>query len=174
VADYREIVDGPFDKIASVGMYEHVGRAQLHEYVRTAAGLLRPGGLFLNHGIARLASEPPTSDTFISRYVFPDGELHPVDDLITSIRIARLELRDVESMREHYPHTVRRWLENLETNRPDALALVGAERERAWRLYLTASAQAFEEGEITVYQVVAARAGAPHPLPLDRSELLLD
>lgn len=174
VADYREVLDGPFDKIASVGMYEHVGRAQLDEYVRTAAGLLRHGGLFLNHGIARLASEAPTSDTFISRYVFPDGELHPVDDLIASIRAAGLELRDVESMREHYPHTLRRWLANLETHRAEALALVGPQRERAWRLYMTASAQAFEDGEITVYQVVAARGGAPHSLPLDRSELLLN
>lgn len=174
VADYREVLDGPFDKIASVGMYEHVGRAQLDEYVCTAAGLLHPGGLFLNHGIARLASEAPTSDTFISRYVFPDGELHPVDDLIASIRAAGLELRDLESMREHYSHTLRRWLANLETRRTDALALVGPQRERAWRLYMTASAQAFEDREITVYQVVAARGGAPHPLPLDRSELLLD
>jgi cyclopropane-fatty-acyl-phospholipid synthase len=174
VADYREVPDGPFDKIASVGMYEHVGLAQLDEYVRTSAALLRPGGLFLNHGIARLASEAPASDTFISRYVFPDGELHPVDDLIASIRAAGLELRDVESLREHYPHTLRGWLSNLETHRAEALALVGAQRERAWRLYMTASAQAFEEGEITVYQVLAARRGAPHPLPLDRSRLLLD
>ena len=174
VADYREVLDGPFDKIASVGMYEHVGRAQLYEYVRTAAALLRPGGLFLNHGIARLASDPPTSDTFISRYVFPDGELHPVDDLTASIRAAGLEVRDVESMREHYPYTLRRWLDNLELHRAEALALVGSQRERAWRLYMTASAQAFEDGELTVYQVVAARDGAPHPLPLDRSELLLD
>jgi cyclopropane-fatty-acyl-phospholipid synthase len=174
VADYREVLDGPFDKIASVGMYEHVGRAQLEEYVRTAAGLLRPGGVFLNHGIARLASESPTSDTFISRYVFPDGELHPVDDLITAIRMAGLELRDVESIREHYPHTLRRWLANLQTHRTDALTLIGPQRERAWRLYMTASAQAFEDGELTVYQVVAARGGAAHPLPLNRSELLVD
>jgi cyclopropane-fatty-acyl-phospholipid synthase len=87
---------------------------------------------------------------------------------------AGLELRDVESLRDHYPHTLRRWLSNLETHGTDALALVGAQRERAWRLYMTASAQAFDEGEITVYQVVAARGGAPHPLPLDRSQLLLD
>jgi cyclopropane-fatty-acyl-phospholipid synthase len=87
---------------------------------------------------------------------------------------AGLELRDVESLRDHYPHTLRRWLSNLETHRTEALALVGAQRERAWRLYMTASAQAFDEGEITVYQVVAARGGAPHPLPLDRSQLLLD
>lgn len=174
VADYRQVFDGPFDKIASIGMYEHVGRAQLDEYVRTAAGLLRPGGVFLNHGIARLASESPTSDTFITRYVFPDGELHPVDDLIGSIRTAGLELRDVESLREHYPHTLRRWLDNLDTHRADVLALVGPQRERTWRLYMAASAQAFETGEITVYQVVASRGGAPHALPLDRSKLLSD
>jgi cyclopropane-fatty-acyl-phospholipid synthase len=110
VADYREPADEPFDKIASVGMYEHVGRDQLARYVGAVARLLRPGGLFLNHGIARLHSEAPTSDAFISRYVFPDGELHPVSDLTSSMQAAGLEVRDLESLRDHYPLTLRRWL----------------------------------------------------------------
>jgi len=174
VADYRELMGTSFDKIASVGMYEHIGRSQLGRYVGNVARLLRPGGLFLNHGIARLASEPPTSDTFISRYVFPDGELHPLSDLLTAMLGAGFEVRDVESLREHYPLTLRRWLANLRTGRTEAGALVGAQRERAWELYLLAAARAFEDADITVYQVLAARHDAPHGLPLNRSELLVE
>ena len=172
VADYRELDDEPFDKIASVGMYEHVGRAELPRYCQTIDGLLRPGGLFLNHGIARLYSEEPTSDTFITRYVFPDGELHPLADLITAMQATGLEVRDAESLRDHYPLTLRRWLANLLERRSQAVALVGPERTRAWELYMLGSAQGFEDSEITVYQVLSVRRGATPDLPLDRSELL--
>ena len=172
VSDYRQIGDGPFDKIVSVGMYEHVGASELGHYASTVAGLLRPGGLFLNHGVTRLNSEQPGYDTFISRYIFPDGELHPVTQIQTAMRSAGLEVRDVESLREHYPLTLRRWLANLEAARPKAVALVGPERERAWRLYILGSALGFEDGEVSVYQVLAARRGADHGLPLTRSDLL--
>jgi cyclopropane-fatty-acyl-phospholipid synthase len=172
VADYREIADGPFDKIASVGMYEHVGLAELGHYADTVASLLRPGGLFLNHGIARLASEQPGPDTFINRYIFPDGELHPVVAIQTAMQSAGIEVRDVESLREHYPLTLRRWLANLDARRADAVRLVGEERERAWRLYILVSAKGFEDGDITIYQVLGARLGARHGLPLERLELL--
>jgi cyclopropane-fatty-acyl-phospholipid synthase len=172
VADYRELTDGPFDKIASIGMYEHVGRAQLGNYVGKAYELLTPGGLFLNHGIARLAAPPPTADTFISRYIFPDGELHPVADLIQELEGAEFEVRDLESLREHYPVTLRRWADNLADNITAAADLVGAERVRAWQVYMLGCAQAFEDGDITVFQVVSARGGAPHRLPLDRTVLL--
>jgi cyclopropane-fatty-acyl-phospholipid synthase len=171
VADYRELRDGPFDKIASVGMYEHVGRAELGRYAATLAELLRPGGLCLNHGIARLASEPPGPNTFINRYIFPDGELHPVTEIQAAMQSAGLEVRDVESLREHYPLTLQRWLANLEADRDRAIAIVGSERERAWWLYMVASAVGFESGDITVYQVLAARLGADHRLPLARTEL---
>ena len=134
--------------------------------------LLAPGGLFLNHGIARLTAPPPTSDTFISRYVFPDGELHPVAALIDELDNIQFEVRDVESLREHYPLTLRRWVANLRAHRERVVALVGAERERAWSLYMLASAQAFADGEIGVYQVVSARGGGAHGLPLDRAALL--
>jgi cyclopropane-fatty-acyl-phospholipid synthase len=134
--------------------------------------MLRPGGLFLNHGIARLASVQPTSDTFISRYVFPDGELHPVSDLMLAMQHAELEIRDVESLREHYPITLRRWLDNLSAHHDQAVAMVGDQRDRAWQLYMLGSAQAFEAGEITVYQVLVTRPDGPHGLPLDRAELL--
>jgi cyclopropane-fatty-acyl-phospholipid synthase len=169
VADYREVADGPYDKIASVGMYEHVGRAEIPSYVRTIRALLRPGGLFLNHGITRLRSESPRGDTFITRYVFPDGELHPLSDLMLALHAASFEARDVESLREHYVLTLRRWLENLDRNREEVMSEVGPERERAWRLYMLGSASAFEVGEIAVYQVLAARDGAPPGLPLGRA-----
>jgi len=172
VCDYREIADGPFDKIVSVGMYEHVGRAELGNYATRVASLVRPGGLFLNHGITRLTSEQPGHATFISRYIFPDGELHPVTEIQSAMRSVGLEVRDVESLREHYPLTLRRWLANLDARRAEAVALIGEQRERAWRLYILASALGFEDGEISVYQVLSARLGAPHRLPLTRRELL--
>jgi cyclopropane-fatty-acyl-phospholipid synthase len=172
VLDYREIEERPFDKIASVGMYEHVGRAQLDTYVDAVHRLLRPGGLFLNHGITRLNASPPRGPTFIGRYVFPDGELHPVNDIIGALEAGGFEVRDVESLREHYALTLRRWLANLAASREEAVGEVGIERERVWRLYMLGSAQGFEQGEIGVYQTLAAREGAAHALPLDRAELL--
>ena len=172
VSDYREVTDGPFDKIASVGMYEHVGHSELDAYVGTVRRLLRPGGLFLNHGIARLHSDPPSTDTFIWRYIFPDGELHPVTDVMSSMQSAGLEVRDAESLRDHYPLTLRRWLANLQANREEAISLAGPERERTWELYFLAAALGFEDGDITVYQVLATRPDAASGLPLDRTELL--
>jgi cyclopropane-fatty-acyl-phospholipid synthase len=171
VADYREVRDRPFDKIVSIGMYEHIGRSELGHYARTVRGLLRPGGLFLNHGIARMYSRPAQGDTFISRYIFPDGELHPVAEIVTAMQAAGLEVRDIESLREHYPLTLRRWAANLRAHHPEAVDAAGYERERAWRLYLLSCAQAFEAGEITVYQTLGVRAGAPHGLPLQRTRL---
>jgi cyclopropane-fatty-acyl-phospholipid synthase len=169
VSDYREIADGPFDKIASVGMYEHVGRGELARYTKTVHELLRPGGLFLNHGIARLFSEPPASDTFLYRYVFPDGELSPVTDVMTAMQESGLEVRDAESLREHYTLTLRAWLANLAAHRSVAERDIGVGRERVWRLYMLGSALGFADGDVTVYQVLTARAGAPHGLPLQRS-----
>jgi cyclopropane-fatty-acyl-phospholipid synthase len=171
VADYREIGDGPYDKIASVGMYEHVG-AQLDAYAAKIAGLLRPGGLALNHGISRLHSAPPGSKNFIYRFVFPDGSLPPVANVTAALQRAGLETRDVESLREHYALTLRRWLANLDESRYEAIAEIGPERERIWRLYLTGSALGFEDGDVTVYQLLAVRHGAPHDLPLERPAFL--
>ncbi|MFT3862890.1 MAG: cyclopropane-fatty-acyl-phospholipid synthase family protein [Solirubrobacterales bacterium] len=171
LADYRELDDGPYDKVASVGMYEHVGTGRLDRYVAAVAALLRPGGLFLNHGIARLDSRPGGQKSFIARYVFPDGELQPLDSLLAGLRRAKLEVRDVESLREHYPLTLRRWGANLAARREEAIVAAGIERERVWRLYMTGSAHAFERGDITVFQTLAARPGAAHGLPLDRTRL---
>ena len=172
VQDYREITDGPYDKIASVGMYEHVGRAELSRYARVAMSLLRPGGLFLNHGITRLVRHPPEADPFISHYVFPDGELHPISDVLAAMQGAGLEVRDVESLREHYPMTLRRWVANLADHYHEAIAEAGTQRERVWRLYMLGSALGFEAGEISVHQVLTARPGASHGLPLNRADLL--
>ena len=169
VADYREVSDGPYDKIASIGMSEHVGAAELERYAAALRGLLRPGGLFLNHAIARLDLSPPDRRrSFIYRYVFPDGELEPLGDVVTAFERRGLEVRDVESMREHYALTLRRWVANLAANRDAAIAEAGADRERIWRLYMTAAARGFEEGVISVFQVLAANPGAAHPLPLAR------
>ncbi|HET6171305.1 MAG TPA: cyclopropane-fatty-acyl-phospholipid synthase family protein [Gaiellales bacterium] len=173
VLDYREIDEELFDKIASVGMYEHVGRAQLATYVEAVHRLLRPGGLFLNHGITRLNALPPRGPTFISRYVFPDGELHPVNDILGALESGGFEIRDVESLREHYALTLRRWLANLAAHRDEAVAEIGTERERVWRLYMLGSAQGFETGEIGIHQTLAAREGAEPALPLGRGDLLL-
>ena len=172
VADYREVHDGPYDKIASVGMYEHVGHEMLDEYTGLVRRLLVPGGLFLNHGIARLHSPGPGRDAFTYRYIFPDGDLHPVSDLTSSLQRIGLEVRDVESLRDHYPLTLRRWLANLRANRDRTVGLVGAERERIWELYLLASAIGFEDADVTVYQVLATRPDGQHKLPLTRAQLL--
>ena len=167
VQDYREIGDGPFDKVASVGMYEHVGASRLDEYMRRLRQLVRPGGLVLNHGIVRLAPAR-RRDTFIRRYVFPDGELHPAGRVVAAMERAGLELRDAESLREHYALTLRLWTANLAANREAAIAEAGQERERVWRLYMTGSALAFERRDISLQQLLAAAPGAPPELPLAR------
>jgi cyclopropane-fatty-acyl-phospholipid synthase len=168
VQDYREIDDGPYDRIASVGMYEHVGRARLAEYAGRMRALLAPGGLFLNHGIVRLVPRRREQPSFISRYVFPDGELHPPATVLAALADAGLEVHDLEALREHYALTLRRWVANLAAHRDEAIAEAGPERERVWRLYMTASALAFERGDISVCQVLAAAPGAQPDLPLAR------
>ena len=171
VADYREVDDGPYDKIASVGMVEHVGIAHLGAYAARIARLLRPGGLLLNHGIARMFSDPAGAKSLIQRYVFPDGELPRLADVVTALQGGGLEPRDVESLREHYGLTLRRWLANLEHEHDAVVAEVGVERERVWRLYMLGSALAFEDGDISVFQILAGRPGGPLGLPLVREAL---
>jgi cyclopropane-fatty-acyl-phospholipid synthase len=168
VQDYREVDDGPYDKVASIGMYEHVGAARLDQYMRKLRALLRPGGLVLNHGIVRLAPRRSRTDSFIWRYVFPDGELHPAGRVVASMERAGLELRDAESLREHYALTLHRWLANLAANREAAISSAGEERERIWRLYMTGSALAFERGDISVQQLLGAASGSSPKLPLAR------
>jgi cyclopropane-fatty-acyl-phospholipid synthase len=161
VQDYRDVHDGPFDAISSIGMFEHVGAARLDEYFATLRRLVRPLGRVLNHGIARPASSGArprfARRGFIDRYVFPDGELHEVGSVVSRIQHADLEARNVENLREHYALTLRAWVRNLEAAWPQAVAEVGAGRARVWRLYMAASAMNFEAGRTQIHQVLAVR-----------------
>jgi cyclopropane-fatty-acyl-phospholipid synthase len=161
--DYRDVADGPFDAIASVGMAEHVGRAQLPVYAARLHALLAPGGRLLNHAIARGPDAGPDLDdtrSFLTRYVFPDGELQPLADHVGFLEHAGFEVRDVEGLREHYAVTCRAWVGNLDERWDDAIRLVSPARARVWRLYLAGSALAFEGRRVGVNQIVATRAGA--------------
>jgi cyclopropane-fatty-acyl-phospholipid synthase len=158
--DYRDVHDGPYDAISSIGMFEHVGLDHLAEYFGQIRRLLRPGGRLLNHGICRPAGqrERLNSRGFLHRYVFPDGELMEVGKVISAIQGQGLEVRHSEGLREHYGRTLRRWVANLEANWDDAVREVGAPRARIWRLYMAGSALAFEAGQTQIHQVLAVAA----------------
>jgi cyclopropane-fatty-acyl-phospholipid synthase len=160
VAEYRELAPDSFDAVASVGMDEHVGRSHFPAYTEKVRDLVTPGGLFLNHGITRLAAPPAQDRTFISTFVFSDGELHPIGDLLGRLHEAGMEVRDLESLREHYALTLRRWVTSLAAHRDAAVAEAGAERERIHRLYMTGAADAFHRGELSVFQTLAVRPGS--------------
>jgi len=159
VQDYRDIDDGPFDAISSIGMFEHVGVAKLDEYFTRLYSLLKPEGRLLNHGIAKRPSPRAAfaHRGFIDRYVFPDGELHEVGSVVTRVQRAGFEVRNVEGFREHYAQTLRHWVANLETNWDEAVRLVGAGRARVWRLYMAASAINFDAERTHIHQVLAVR-----------------
>ncbi len=160
VQDYRDVTDGPFDAVSSVGMAEHVGGEQYLTYARDLYALLGPGGRLLNHQIARrphVDESAYTLDGFIDAYVFPDGELAPVGTTVTQLERAGFEVRDVESIREHYALTLRQWVTNLEADWARAQQLTSPGRARVWRLYMAASALAFEQNRIGVNQVLAVR-----------------
>ncbi|AIR98799.1 SAM-dependent methyltransferase [Streptomyces glaucescens] len=160
VQDYRDVVDGPYDAISSIGMAEHVGAEQYLKYARNLYALLKPGGRLLNHQIARRPQRDETAysvDEFIDAYVFPDGELAPIGTTVTQLERAGFEVRDVESIREHYALTLRRWVANLESGWAEAVRLTSPGRARVWRLYMAASALAFERNRIGVNQVLAVR-----------------
>ncbi|MFI0812893.1 class I SAM-dependent methyltransferase [Streptomyces echinatus] len=161
VQDYRDVADGPFDAISSIGMAEHVGAERYLEYARRLYALLGPGGRLLNHQIARRPQRDETAyevDAFIDAYVFPDGELAPLGTTVTQLEHAGFEVRDVESLREHYARTLRGWVANLEAGWGRAAGLAGPNRARVWRLYMAACALAFEHNRIGVNQVLAVRA----------------
>ncbi|MGY5045571.1 class I SAM-dependent methyltransferase [Streptomyces sp. 900105755] len=160
VQDYRDVRDGPYDAISSIGMAEHVGAERYLEYAENLYGLLKPGGRLLNHQIARRPQRDESAydvDEFIDAYVFPDGELAPVGTTVTQLERAGFEVRDVESIREHYARTLRRWVVNLEADWPRAVRMTSPGRARVWRLYMAASALAFEHNRIGVNQVLAVR-----------------
>jgi cyclopropane-fatty-acyl-phospholipid synthase len=156
--DYRDLDDGPFDAISSVGMAEHVGTGPYVEYARLLYGQLRPGGRLLNHQIAAIHPVAKASGrSFIDAYVFPDGELAPIGTTVSLIEDAGFEVRDVQALREHYARTLRAWVANLESEWSRAVRLTSTGRARVWRLYMAASALAFERGRIGVNQVLAVR-----------------
>ena len=182
VQDFRDVNDGPFDAISSIGMFEHVGRRSMELYIRSLYHLLKPGGRFLNHAIGRPATRDlnpnPTRikeltrqvsiaaglrgpsrvhSPFIERYVFPDGELHEVGTLVSMFQAHGFEVRHLEGLREHYALTLRQWVKNLEARWDQACAEVGAERARVWRLYMAGSAVGFERHHLEIHQVLCVR-----------------
>jgi cyclopropane-fatty-acyl-phospholipid synthase len=169
VQDYREVEDGPFDAISSIGMAEHVGRAQIPTYVARLHDLLRPGGRLLNHAISWNAGETSwDADTFIARYVFPDGELLSLAEMVGALECGGLEVLDVEALRPHYALTLRAWVQRLEEHWDEAVQASSQGRARVWRLYMAACALAFEAGTMGVNQVLVQRPGGVRP-PLRRT-----
>jgi cyclopropane-fatty-acyl-phospholipid synthase len=156
--DYRDAPEGPFDAISSIGLTEHVGRAQLPSYFATLAARLRPGGRLLNHCITQPRT-PKTGrlDPFISRYVFPDGQLHGIGHIVTVMNDAGFEIRHEENLREHYARTLAGWGANLDEHWNEAVADVGLGRARVWRLYMAASRVGFERDTIQLHQVLGVR-----------------
>jgi cyclopropane-fatty-acyl-phospholipid synthase len=171
--DYRDCAElrRSFDKIASVGMFEHVGLANLPTYFATVHELLRPGGTFLNHGIARSQLAPSRISSFIDRYVFPDGKLVTITEAINAAEGAGFEVRDVENLREHYELTLRHWVEGLKRNRDALLKIVPEATYRIWLLYTAGSAAAFKSGRIAIHQVLLSRLDSGRSrMPLVRDD----
>ena len=186
IRDYRTLNDSDaYDKISSIGMVEHVGATHLPVYFASAFRALKPGGLFMNHGIVSLSEPRPRplgekifrkfwrADAFIDTYVFPDGKLTAAHDVIAAAEGAGFEVRDVESLREHYAMTLRHWVRGLEEKSQDATALVGEHHFRIWRLYMAASANSFATAAINIIQTLLAKpdaSGNSH-IPLTREDL---
>ncbi len=192
IQDFRDVTDGPFDAVSSIGMSEHVGIKSLPKYTQIIFDLLKPGGRFLNHAIGKPVSfeENPrptraseftrqvqialglrgpskTGSAFINRYVFPDGELHEVGTLVSMFQARGFEVRDLESLREHYTITLRHWVENLTQRFDEAVEEVGVERARVWRLYMAGSAVAFRRHHLEIHQILSVRPdGGRSGLPL--------
>ena len=186
IRDYRTLTAGDgYDKISSIGMVEHVGLSHLPVYFASAYRALKPGGLFMNHGIISLGEARPRSvgerifrkfwraDAFIDKYVFPDGKLTATHHVISAAEEAGFEMRDVESLREHYAMTLRHWVRSLEEKRDDAIALVGDHTFRVWRLYMAASANSFATAKINILQTLLAKPDARghSNIPLTRDDL---
>ncbi|HET6760666.1 MAG TPA: cyclopropane-fatty-acyl-phospholipid synthase family protein [Gemmatimonadaceae bacterium] len=186
IRDYRTLNAGDgYDKISSIGMVEHVGATHLPAYFASAFRALKPGGLFMNHGIVSLSLPRPRPlrekifrkfwkvDAFIDTYVFPDGKLTAAHDVIAAAEGAGFEVRDVESLREHYAMTLRHWVRSLEEKSGAATELVGEHHFRIWRLYMAASANSFAKAAINVIQTLLAKPDAQgnSNIPLTREDL---
>jgi cyclopropane-fatty-acyl-phospholipid synthase len=159
LTDYRELNEpGAYDKIVSVGMVEHVGRKNLGTYFAGAAALLKTGGLFLNHGISTgPVPRQNEGESFIDRYVFPDSDLFPIAQTLAAAEQAGWEIRDVDSLREHYALTLRHWVRNLEAHHAEARQELDEATYRIWRLYMAGSAHGFQVGYLSIYQTLLAK-----------------
>lgn len=167
--EYRDYRDAPglpwrFDKLASIGMFEHVGIKKLPEYFRIALDLLEAGGAFLISGIVRSASSPSRKESFIDQYVFPDGELPTLSEELHAAEEAGFEVRDVESLREHYAQTLRLWVRNLQQHAAELRQVVSERTLRIWLLYMAGSAAAFERGDISVCQILLQKPRHGHSM----------
>lgn len=157
--------------MVSVGMCEHVGEALLPEYFQLAWNLLRPGGVFLNHGIAHSATCHRQGPSFVERYVFPDGQLVPISASLQAAEQSGFEVRDVESLREHYALTLQHWVRRLENHADEARRITNDATYRIWRLYMAGSAHGFRTGRLNVYQALHAKPlSGQSGLPLTRDD----
>jgi cyclopropane-fatty-acyl-phospholipid synthase len=173
--DYRDVPgEGTFDKIASVGMFEHVGLKNLPTYFGTIRRLLAGGGIAMNHGITSVDPDSRSvglgAADFIEKYVFPHGELPHLSLVVREMGAAGLEVMDVETLRLHYAKTLAHWSRRLEANLDAGRANAGDKRLRIWRLYLAGCAHAFERNWVTIHQVLATKPDDParNPLPWTR------
>jgi cyclopropane-fatty-acyl-phospholipid synthase len=158
VCDYRDLeVDKEFDKIVSVGMFEHVGEEHLAEYFSRVWQLLRSGGRFLNSGVAATATDRRQGPSFIDHYVFPDGELVPLNTSLGEAERSGFEVRDVESLREHYALTLHHWVRRLEAHADEVRRITDETTYRIWRLYMAASAHRFRLNRLNLYQMLLAK-----------------
>ncbi|MEC9341030.1 MAG: cyclopropane-fatty-acyl-phospholipid synthase family protein [Pseudomonadota bacterium] len=173
--DYRNLPeDAQYDRVTSVGMFEHLGVKELPHYFATIHRVLAPGGLFLNHGITHFSGWNATPITrFVNRHVFPDGELARVSDVCSGMEAAGFELFDVESLRRHYVLTLRKWIRALEAHRSAVVAASSEATFRLWRLYMAGSAHFFGEGSTNVYQILAGKRGEKVILPMRRDDLYI-
>jgi cyclopropane-fatty-acyl-phospholipid synthase len=172
--DYRDVASlGPFDKISAIGIIEHVGIANYPAYFAEVYSLLRPGGLFLNHGITRNHAWRRTAQwDFLIENVFPNGELDYVSHIGEVMEEQSLEIVDVENLRAHYMRTCRQWAERLRASEATAIELVGERKYRTWLLYLTSASVGFEQASIGLYQILALRRDpAAMPIPMTREPI---
>ena len=173
--DYREVTE-PYDVITSIGMFEQVGEDQLSAYFQQVNRILHPGGVFLNHGIARRVVEQTWDpQNFSNAYVFPDGDLSPISHTLRVAEEAGFEVRDVESLREHYILTLKNWIHNLEGRHDEALRHVDEPTYRVWRAYMSASEYGFRSGRLNLYQSLLFKPAGygPSGLPLTREDWYL-
>ena len=182
--DYRDLGNESFDKVVSVGMFEHVGRNHLQGYFAQVHRLLKPGGLFLNHGISRRSATKADEQSFIAKhvfgrgtfqqkYIFPDGELTPVSEVNVMAENAGFEVRDVENLREHYALTLRNWVNRLADHREKAIKVSDEVTYRTWRLYMSAPVYGFESGSINVNQTLLSKVcrDGKSNVPFSRADL---